>query len=100
MKKLLVFALLFGSIAQASRMDDILIMTEESIQQTLLLIDPALTYEVTAQDFTKAADDRDLAIKSDLMVLDTSRHSTQQWTCVTQFVKTAKFFKVSETECK
>lgn len=100
MKKLLVFVLLLGSTAFAGRMDEILIMTDESIQQTLNLHEEGLTYQILSQDFTKAAPDRDLAIKSELIVLNGARNSTQQWTCATQFVKTPKFFKVSETECK
>jgi hypothetical protein len=100
MKKLLVFVLLLGSTAWASRMDDILIMTEESIQYAIRVNDPNMTYEIIAQDFTKAAAERDLAIKTDLHVTNGARNRTEQWTCVTQFVKTPKFFKVSETDCK
>lgn len=100
MKKLLVFIVLASSIAHAGRMDEILIMTEESIQQTLNLQNPDVVYQIMEQDFTKAAPERDLAIRSDLLVLTEAKNSTQQWTCVTQFVKTPRFFKVSETECK
>lgn len=99
MKKLLVFVLLLGSTAHAGKIDEILIMTDESIQQTLGLYEPG-AYEVTDQDFTKAAAERDLAIKTELIELRGPRNAAQQWTCVTQFVKTPKFFKVSETECK
>ena len=98
MKKLLIFALLAGSTAHAGRMDEILIMTDESIQQTLGLYE-AGAYQVTSQDFTKAAPERDLAIKTELILRSEPRNAAQQWTCVTQFVKTPKFFKVSETEC-
>lgn len=100
MKRLLVFVLLLGSTASAGRMDEILIMTDESIQQTLGLYESGFDYQIISQDFTKAAPERDLAIKTELIVRNGARNSTQQWTCATQFVKTPTFFKVSETECK
>lgn len=101
MKKLLVFALFssLASVVQAGRIDDILIMTEESIQATLGLYSPERAYEISEQDFTKAAPGMDLAIRSNVTVFSRT-NNTEQWTCVTQFVKTPKFFGVSKTECK
>lgn len=97
MKKLLVFALLASSTAMAGRMDEIVIMTMESVEQTLDL-NSVYSYQITKQDFVRAAALRDLAVQTDLVV--TRDGKNQEWTCVTQFVKTATFFKVSETDCK
>ncbi|WP_374076382.1 hypothetical protein [Bdellovibrio bacteriovorus] len=99
MKKLLVFALLAASPAMAGRMDEIVIMTLESVEETLGLPSSSeFPFTVTSQDFTKAAPSRDLAVKTELFVTN-ENGTNQEWTCVTQFVKTPKFFKVSETDC-
>ncbi|GEM_PF-1731381 len=99
MKKLLVFALLAAVPAMAGRMDEIVIMTTESVEQSLGLLDPNVTYQITSQDFTKAAVARDLAVKTELVVTKVDSGKSQEWTCVTQFVKTPRFFEVSETDC-
>lgn len=99
MKKLLVFALLAASPAMAGRMDEIVIMTLESVESTLGLAgSPEFPFTVTYQDFTKAAPGRDLAVKTEIVVPNQDG-TNQEWTCVTQFVKTPTFFKVSETDC-
>lgn len=100
MKKLLAFILFASSPALAGRMDEIVIMTSESIEATLGLNQSGLNYEITYQDFIKAAPGRDLAVLSKVLVTNSYNQENQEWTCVTQFVKTPKFFEVSETECK
>ena len=105
MKKLLVFALLLSAMtsatAQAGRMDEIVIMADESIYQTL-----NLTYggddqvEFHQRGFVQAEPFRDLAVETKLTVTNVPTMNKQEWTCATQFVKTPKFFKVSETFCK
>lgn len=100
MKKLLAFALFFASPAWAGRMDEIVMMTLQSVSTTLGVNHDEISVKVTSQDFTKAAPQRDLALKSILLLTNVNTQENQEWTCVTQFVKTPKFFEVSETECK
>ncbi|MBV2167191.1 MAG: hypothetical protein KUL82_00680 [Bdellovibrio sp.] len=100
MKKLLVFVLLAASPAFAGRIDEIVIMTTESVEETLNLLNGDQTYEITSQDFTTAAPGNELAVETQLVVRNMHTGRNQEWTCVTQFVKTPKFFEVSETVCK
>lgn len=99
MKKLLVFALFFSTtFAHASRMDTLILMADNSILQTLQnQSGEIVTFEVLQRDFVKAEACRDLALRTDIIILQ-SPHK-REWTCVSQFVKTAKFFEVSETVC-
>ncbi|WII72754.1 hypothetical protein QJS83_02575 [Bdellovibrio sp. 22V] len=100
MKKLLVFALLAASPAFAGRIDEIVIMTTESVEETLSLLDADKTYQITYQDFTTPDQGYDLAVQTKLNVRNVHSGRNQEWTCVTQFVKTPRFFDVSKTDCK
>ena len=100
MKKLLVFALFLSATAHAGRMDEIVIMTQESIAQTLNLAGGLEhTIQFVSQDFVKANPYRDLAVETKVLVTNVPTIQKHEWTCVTQFVKTPKFFEVSETNC-
>ncbi|KYG68896.1 hypothetical protein AZI87_06615 [Bdellovibrio bacteriovorus] len=100
MKKLLIFILLAASPALAGRIDEIVIMTTESVEETLDLWNTDKTYEITYQDFTTPDQGFDLAVKTKLNVKNVRESQNQEWTCVTQFVKTPRFFDVSKTDCK
>ncbi|WP_347355804.1 hypothetical protein [Bdellovibrio sp.] len=99
MKKLLVFALLASSTAFAGRVDEIQIMTTEDVEFTLNLWNtPGRTYEITYQNFTQASEGHDLAVETKLIVTNAGQ-GNQEWTCVTQFVKTPRFFEITKTVC-
>lgn len=97
MKKLLVFILLIGSTAFAGRVDEIGIMAMEDSEFTLGL-NASMNYEMTYQNFTTPLQGMDLAVKTEFTVQN-SDGTKQVWTCVTQFVKTPKFFNISKTDC-
>lgn len=99
MKILLVFALLAASPAFAGRIDEIQIMTTEDVEFTLNLWNrPEVSYEITYQNFTAPTAGHDLAVETKLVTKDPNQ-GNQEWTCVTQFVKTPRFFKISKTVC-
>lgn len=80
-------------------MDEIVSMTMESIEETLQLNGTDFAFEIISYEFTKAGPNRDIAVKSAVLVTNLTTEKNQEWTCVTHFVKTPKFFKISETEC-
>ncbi|UOF00481.1 hypothetical protein ACES2L_15815 [Bdellovibrio bacteriovorus] len=97
MKRLFIFILLIGSTAMAGRVDEIGIMAMEDAEFTLGL-NAFMNYEVTYQDFTTPEKEHDLAVKTEITLnkVDGTKHV---WTCVTQFVKTPKFFEITKTDC-
>lgn len=102
MKKLLVFALILSaSIAQAGRVKEVMILTEESIAKTLNLSDAQeLNTEYSKHQLVEPNMGHDVAVLSTVIILNVTTMTNQEWTCLTQFVKTSTFFKVSETNCK
>lgn len=98
MKKLLVFALLAASPAFAGRIDEIQIMTTEDVEFTLNLWQNRESYQITYQNFTTPTEGHDLAVKTELVVKNPNQ-GNQEWTCVTQFVKTPRFFEITKTVC-
>ncbi|CAE81184.1 hypothetical protein AB1A81_17560 [Bdellovibrio bacteriovorus] len=98
MKKLLVFALLAASPAFAGRVDEIQIMTTEDVEFTLNLWQNRASYQITYQNFTTPSEGHDLAVQTKLVV-NMPNQGNQEWTCVTQFVKTPRFFEITKTVC-
>lgn len=89
-----------ASSTWAGRMNEVVILSLESIEQKLGLDSAAHQYQVLHQEFTTTKIDAGLAVQTQLVVTHILGGTTQQWTCVTQFVRTARFFEVLKTECK
>lgn len=96
MKKLLAFLLLWTLPASAGKMKEIAIMATESVE-AVIGINP---------DFLQITDQRlvnvegmDLAVQTKVFITVPWRDGKQEWTCLTQFVKTPQFFEVLKTEC-
>lgn len=93
-KQILAFILfLSSSSAFAGDMGEISWMAIEAALVELKQDYPSV--EVLNQSFTEAEPAASLATKTVFAV----QGESQKWTCVSQFVKTPEFFKVSKTEC-
>lgn len=96
MKKLLACLLLWTLPASAGKMKEIAIMATESIE-ALMSIDPDYI-QITDQRLV-SVEGMDLAVQSKVFVTVPWRDGKQEWTCLTQFVKTPQFFEVLKTSC-
>jgi len=98
-KKFLVIALLMASTAHAGDIKELGIMATEDVEETLNLLDLDYRYRVVDQGFADAIEGADVAVKTSVKVQNLITGQTKEWTCVTQFVKTATFFDIFATIC-
>jgi len=87
------------SPAFANGLSEALIMTNDSIEEHLSLPAGDYTLQFMKQDLVTPEEGASFAIKSEVLARSVHSGGTQLWTCETQFVKTAEFFKVSKTQC-
>ena len=99
MKKFIAALVLVASPAFANGLSEALIMTNESIEEQLSLPEGDYTLQFMKQDLATPEEGASFAIKSEVLARSVHSGGTQLWTCETQFVKTAEFFKVSKTQC-
>lgn len=96
MKKMLVCLLLMALPASAGKMKEIAIMATESVEAAMG-INPDFM-QITDQRLV-SVEGMDLAVQTKVFITVPWRDGKQEWTCLTQFVKTPQFFDVLETNC-
>ncbi|MFM6929345.1 MAG: hypothetical protein ACKOX6_12835 [Bdellovibrio sp.] len=99
MKKFLVIALLMASTAHAGGIKELSILATEDVEETLNLLDLDYRYKIVTQDFAEKTEGADVAVQTVVKVQNLITGQTKEWTCVTQFVKTATFFDIFSTIC-
>lgn len=99
MIKFIASLVLISSPAFANGLSEALMMTNESIAEQLSLPQGDYTLQYLKQDLVAPEEGASFAIKSEVLARSMHSGGTQLWTCETQFVKTAEFFKVSKTQC-
>ncbi|MGE5086432.1 MAG: hypothetical protein ACM3MG_09050 [Bacillota bacterium] len=99
MKKFLVIALLMASTAHAGDIKELSALATADVEDTLDLLDLDYRYKIVSQDFGEKTEGSDIAVQTIVKVQNLITGQTKEWTCVTQFVKTPKFFDIFSTIC-
>ncbi|MGZ3775235.1 MAG: hypothetical protein ACXVCY_03745 [Pseudobdellovibrionaceae bacterium] len=98
--KTIIVVLLLCSNAFAGGLKEVAIMATESVEENLFLNDGDHSYQITSQDLATPEENANFAIETKVTIRSIHSGRTENWTCLTQFIKTAEFFKVSKTDCK
>lgn len=92
-----IFLTMITRSAEAGRMKEIYTITNESVEFELGLFQDDGLITITGHKFVTPANEGGLAVATKVM----KGYSSQVlYTCVTEFVKTATFFKEIETVCE